>query len=105
MCEVQFVITKSMACEKTMKEIDTLAQESFGHCYNHLSEMTRFPTADREYVTWKMPKIFVLDIILWAKAYLAQLNNRGVEEVTVGRLTLSCFQMQMQVVKSLTIIS
>ena len=95
MCEVQFVITKSMACEKTLKEIDTLAQESFGPCYNHLSEMTRCPTADHEYVTWEMPKMHAIDIILWAKAHLAHLNDHGVKEVTVGRVQLklcSCFQ-------------
>ena len=45
-----------------------------------------------------MPKIYALDIILWAKEKLAHLNDHGVKEVTVGGLALSsCFQL-MQVI-------
>ena len=102
MCEVQFIVTKVTAREKTMKEIDTLAQESLGSCYNKLSEMIRHPSLQHESVTWTIPKIYALDIILWAMAHLADLKEHGVKEVMVGRLKLSsCFQMQHQVSNSL----
>ena len=85
-----------------MKEIDTSAQESLGLCYNKLSEMIRHPSLQHESVTWTIPKIYALDIILWAMAHLADLKEHGVEEVMVGRLKLSsCYQMQQQVSNSL----
>ena len=88
-CEVHFKVTKATAHGKALADIDSLAREAFGPCYNYLTPMSRYPSS--EYITWGIPENHVADCILWAQAHLPLLNEHGVEEVTVGKIKLcSC---------------
>ena len=69
------------------------AEDAFGSFYQHLSEMTSdSPTS--EYVSWMLPKSFVVEAFLCLQSKLTMLTNHGVQEIRIGRIRVcSCFQM------------
>ena len=50
MCEVHFKIAKATAYEKALQDIDTLARDAFGPCYNYLSPMSRYPMSKKNHM-------------------------------------------------------
>ena len=69
------------------------AEDAFGPCYDYLSEMKRDPPTS-EYVSWMLPKFFVVEAFPCLQSKLVWLNNRGVQEIKIGGIIVcSCFQM------------
>ena len=77
----------------SLEDVVRHAEDAFGPCYKCLSEMTRDPPTS-EYVSWTLPKSFVVKAFLYLQARLPGLNNRGVQEIRIeGIIVCSCFQM------------
>ena len=80
--------------EKTvLEDVVRHAEDAFGPCYKYLSEMTRDPPTS-EYVSWMLPKSFVIEAFPCLQSKLARSNSPVVQEIRIGGIGVcSCFQM------------
>ena len=80
--------------EKTaIEEVVRHAEDAFGPCYNYLSEMKRDPPTS-EYVSWTLPKSYVVEALPCLQSKLARSKSPGVQEIRIGGIRVcSCYQM------------